>query len=133
MKLRPCSLAACASSTESTPASTLAACAPASTSIPRMRSVLTRIVRSRAPGAPRAVAPCPVPCPATRRPFSAAKRTTAAMSSPLSTKATASGRWSAIRFQARRASSQSGSLGVAMRPAMDSPVKSLIGAPPSVS
>ena len=87
-ELRPCAWAASASSTESTPASTRAVPAPASTSTPRIRSVLIRIASS---SEPRATAPWPVPWPETRSPFSAAKRTTAATSSPLSTKATALG------------------------------------------
>jgi hypothetical protein len=48
------------------------------------------------------------------------------MSSPLSTKATALGRWSAARFQAIRAWSQSASFGVATRPVIASPLKSVI-------
>ncbi len=92
-----------------------------------MRSVLSRIVPSS--GRRARTAPCPVPWPATLSSFSAAKRTVLATSSALSAKATASGRWSAARFQAWRASSQSGSLGVATRPAIASPVKSLIWSP----
>src|SRR5690349_11538863 len=120
--LSPCCWAASASSTESTPASARAVPAAASTSMPRIRSVLIRIAPS---SEPRATAPWPVPWPETRSPLSAAKRTTAAMSSPLSTKATALGRWSAARFQPIRAWSQSESVGVAIRPAIASPLKSV--------
>ncbi len=94
--------------------------------MPRMRSVLIRIVPS---SGGRGAAPWPVPWPAILSPFSAAKRTVAATSPALAAKATASGRWSAARFQARRAWSQSGSPGTATRPVIFSPLKSLMGAP----
>jgi hypothetical protein len=90
---------------------------------PRIRSVLSRIVSSS--GASGA-APWPVPWAATLSSFSAAKRTVVAMSSAFSAKATATGRWSAARFQAVRAWSQSASSEVAIRPASASPVKSVI-------
>ncbi len=55
-ELSPCCWAASVSSTESTPASTRAVCAPASTSIPRIRSVLIRIASSSEPEGDGAVA-----------------------------------------------------------------------------
>ena len=121
MPQRPWAPAASPSSSDWTPASTRALRASAP-SMPRIAPVLIRIASSsEASGA----APWPVLWPLTRSPFSAAKATVAAMSSALSTKATALGRRSAARFQAARASSQSASLGVATRPSIESPVKSV--------
>src|SRR5690349_22686612 len=62
-------------------------------------------------------------------PFSAAKRATVATSPALSTIATAAGRWSASRFQAERASSQSASPGVAILPSIASALKSVNSTP----
>ena len=116
-------IAASATSSAKAPASTLAPSSSMTTS--RMRSVLIRIVSS---SDPRATAPWPVPCPVTLRPFLRAKPITLETSSALSTSATASGRWSAARFQAWRASSQPESLEVVISPRMDSSEKSATAA-----
>ena len=122
-KQSPASWAATASSIASTPASIRAVSASRSISIPRMRSVLITIVSSTGP---TGAALCPVVWPRTLSSCAAAYLITAAMSAAPSTYATAAGCGSAARFQAWRASSQSGSAGVATRPAMESSVSPLI-------